>query len=281
MDQGTEPIRQDIDQIRASMTDKMERIEARIKGTVDETTHSVKRMVDVKHQISEHPWTALGISILAGIALGSMGESDSSHAEHRRTDDRTFDLNAAAAYERARSTSPYPANYGATGYGQYSAASYGQPGYEHASHGHSSTPAGGYSASSGTYQPAAAGSSSPPGPGHTTTSSNGPWSQTVAAAGGTWNASANQPPKPGIMDQISQQFGGEIEMLKSTAVSSLVGIIRDTIRQNFPAMHQEMERMRREHGASGAGSWTDAGSATSYGARSGHPEDTFRSNPSR
>lgn len=289
MDQGTEPIRQDIDQIRASMTDKMERIEARIKGTVDDTTTSVKRMVDVKHQISEHPWTALGISILAGIALGSMGESDSAPTEGR-TADRRYDLSSAAAYARGRDTSPYPPNYGATGYGQFSGASYGQPGYSQPFTSDSSHAAG-----SAPYQHA----------GTSSAATSGPWSQSMASgpAGGAWNTSAPQPSKPGLMDQVSQQFGGEIEMLKTAAVSSLVGVIRDTIRQNFPSMHQEIERMRREHGAPSTSTWSGATSSTSYGATSGadyahsaannpthvtgsyetktgHPEDTFRSNPS-
>src|SRR3712207_2880549 len=78
MDMRTEPIRQDIDQIRDSMTDKMEQIEAKIKGTVEDTTETLKRGLDVKYQVGEHPWAALGAAVLAGYALGSMGSSSSS-----------------------------------------------------------------------------------------------------------------------------------------------------------------------------------------------------------
>ena len=69
MDQGTEPIRQDIDAIRESMTDKIEQIETKIKGTVEDT----RRMVDIKYQVSQRPWAALGVSLLVGYTLGSIG----------------------------------------------------------------------------------------------------------------------------------------------------------------------------------------------------------------
>src|SRR5262245_25381872 len=72
MDKRTEPIRQDIDSIRDSMTDKMEQIESKIKGTVEDT----RRMVDVKYRVSQRPWAALGASILIGYALGSIGGDD-------------------------------------------------------------------------------------------------------------------------------------------------------------------------------------------------------------
>jgi len=70
MDQRTEPIRQDIDAIRESMTDKIEQIETKIKGTVEDT----RRMVDIKYQVSQRPWAALGVSLLVGYTLGSIGD---------------------------------------------------------------------------------------------------------------------------------------------------------------------------------------------------------------
>lgn len=72
MDQGTEPIKQDIAAIRDSMTDKMSEIESRVSGTVDQTVESVKRQFDIKHQVSERPWVAVGAAVLAGYALGTM-----------------------------------------------------------------------------------------------------------------------------------------------------------------------------------------------------------------
>src|SRR5436190_14331211 len=79
MDQRTEPIRQDIDSIRDSMTDKIEQIETKIKGTVEDT----RRMVDIKYQVSQRPWTALGISLLVGYTLGSIG-GDDTHTQSQR-----------------------------------------------------------------------------------------------------------------------------------------------------------------------------------------------------
>jgi hypothetical protein len=71
------------------------------------------------------------------------------------------------------------------------------------------------------------------------------------AAGGMWSSGQQQSSKPGVINQLTRQFGGEIEMLKTAAVTGLLGIIRDTVRQNFPSMHQEMERMRRDQGTTG------------------------------
>jgi ElaB/YqjD/DUF883 family membrane-anchored ribosome-binding protein len=78
----TEPIRQDIEAIRDSMTDKMEMIESKVKGTVDNTVQTVKRTFDVKEQVREHPWVAFGAAVATGYVLGSLGGS--SEPEPRR-----------------------------------------------------------------------------------------------------------------------------------------------------------------------------------------------------
>src|SRR6185503_10568279 len=100
MDQGTEPIRQDIDSIRDSMTDKIEQIETKIKGTVEDT----RRMVDIKYQVSQRPWTALGISLLVGYTLGSIGGDDTPAQPQRgepfRYYDQPNDDRARSARER-------------------------------------------------------------------------------------------------------------------------------------------------------------------------------------
>ena len=51
------------------MSDKIEQIETKIKGTVEDT----RRMVDIKYQVSQRPWAALGVSLLVGYTLGSIG----------------------------------------------------------------------------------------------------------------------------------------------------------------------------------------------------------------
>jgi hypothetical protein len=44
------------------------------------------------------------------------------------------------------------------------------------------------------------------------------------------------------------QFGDEIQLLKAAAITSVFGLIRDTVRQNLPALNQEVERMRSDRG---------------------------------
>ena len=236
MDNPTEPIRQDIENIRTSMTDKMEQIESKIKGTVTETTDSVKRMVDIRHQVSEHPWAALGLSVLAGYALGSIGES---RPEPARGPSDFQSYSMGAAYNQARG--------GAWG-------SYGQPmSYDTYSASSYDRPSGGWSSGSG-----APGYQMPPGNG---------WSSGSGAPNGMWQQ-PRQNAQPGVLDNLSRQFGDEIEALKRTAVTSLLGLLRDTIRQSFPGMHQEMERMRRERGYSG---YSGADSTMGYYSGSGYP----------
>jgi hypothetical protein len=87
MDQRTEPIRQDIDSIRDSMTDKIEQIETKIKGTVEDT----RRMVDIKYQVSQRPWAALGVSLLVGYTLGSIGGDDTRAQPQRGEPFRYYD----------------------------------------------------------------------------------------------------------------------------------------------------------------------------------------------
>ena len=195
------------------MTDKMEQIESKIKGTVTETNDSVKRMVDIRHQVSEHPWAALGLSVLAGYALGSIGES---RPEPARGPSDFQSYSMGAAYNQARG--------GAWG-------SYGQPmSYDTYSASSYARPSGGWSSGSG-----APGYQMPPGNG---------WSSGSGAPNGMWQQQPRHSAQPGVLDNLSRQFGDEIEALKRTAVTSLLGLLRDTIRQSFPGMHQEMERMR-------------------------------------
>lgn len=170
MDQRTEPIRQDIDTIRDSMTDKMEQIESKIKGTVEDT----RRMVDVKYQVSQRPWAALGASILIGYAIGSMGGSDDTPAPHQRGE--TIRYYGEPSDDRSRAT-----------YRSASAAQHQEP---------------------------------------------------------------RQPAKPGFLDQIMDQFGDEIELLKGAALTSVTGLIRDTVRRNLPALQQEVDRMRGQQSGS-------------------------------
>lgn len=173
MDQRTEPIRQDIDTIRDSMTEKMEQIETKIKGTVEET----RRMVDIKYQVSQRPWAALGASILIGYALGSIGGGDD-------RDDRP-------AQPRRGETIRY----------------YGEPSDDRS---------------------------------RAMRDSESHYRSAPAAQ----HQEASRQSKPGFLDQIMDQFGDEIELLKGAALTSVTSLVRDTIHRNLPALQHEVDRLR-------------------------------------
>lgn len=171
MDQRTEPIRQDIDSIRDSMSDKLEQIESKIKGTVDDT----RRLIDVKYQVSQRPWAALGVSLLVGYTLGSIGGDDQRTQPQRADSFRHYD---EPKDDRARSTRERDT--------ASRDAVFGQP------------------------------------------------------------ADTRRTAQPGMLDQLMDQFGDEFQMLKAAAVTSVIGLIRDTVRQNLPALDQEIGRLRSE-----------------------------------
>jgi len=174
MDQRTEPIRQDIDSIRESMTDKIEQIETKIKGTVEDT----RRMVDIKYQVSQRPWAALGVSILVGYTLGSLGGGDDTPAQPQRGE--AFRYYDQSHDNRARTEREHDTSARSNSFGQYT---------------------------------------------------------------DTRRAS-----EPGMLDQIMDQFGDEFQLLKAAAITSVVNLVRDAVRQNLPALDQELGRLRSEQG---------------------------------
>ena len=69
MDQRTDAIRQEIEQTRASMTEKLELIEARVQGTVED----VKETMTVQGLVRKRPWTMFGAAVFVGLLLGWRG----------------------------------------------------------------------------------------------------------------------------------------------------------------------------------------------------------------
>jgi len=169
MDQRTEPIRQDIDSIRDSMTDKIEQIETKIKGTVEDT----RRMVDIKYQVSQRPWAALGVSLLVGYTLGSIGGGDDTRSQPQRGEPFHYYVN-----DPTRSVS------------------------EHNNDAHSNSFA--------------------------------------------QHADTRHAAQPGMLDQIMDQFGDEFQLLKAAAITSVISLVRDAVRQNLPGLDQELGRLRSE-----------------------------------
>jgi hypothetical protein len=56
--------------------------------------------------------------------------------------------------------------------------------------------------------------------------------------------------QPGMIDQIMDQFGDEFQLLKAAALTSVISLVRDTVRRNLPALDQELGRLRSEQGGS-------------------------------
>jgi ElaB/YqjD/DUF883 family membrane-anchored ribosome-binding protein len=83
-------IRQDIEETRQSLTEKLETLENQVMGTVQharatveetidsvkstvsETVDTVKRTFDLEYQVGQHPFMAAGLAFLGGAAIGVM-----------------------------------------------------------------------------------------------------------------------------------------------------------------------------------------------------------------
>jgi hypothetical protein len=71
MDQRSDYIRQNIDDTRASLDEKLDTLETKARETFD-----------LKHQVSERPWMMLGAAVAAGYVLGSLGGNDEPQRWH-------------------------------------------------------------------------------------------------------------------------------------------------------------------------------------------------------
>jgi len=156
------------------MTDKIEQIETKIKGTVADT----RRMVDIKYQVGQRPWAAIGVSLLVGYTLGSLGGNDT-HAQPKRGEAFRY-YSEPSDDHRAHSARERDADTRGTSFAQHT--------------------------------------------------------DTRRAA------------QPGMLDQIMEQFGDEFELLKAAAITSVIGLVRDTVRRNLPALNEELGRLRSEQG---------------------------------
>lgn len=62
MDQRSDDIRQDIESTRAALDDKLDTLEAR-----------AREAFDLKRQVAERPWIALGAAVAVGYLIGNLG----------------------------------------------------------------------------------------------------------------------------------------------------------------------------------------------------------------
>jgi len=125
MDQRSDNIRQDIEQTRASLDDKLGMLEDKAQ----EVATKARETFDLKHQVNERPWMALGAAVAAGYILGSMGGEE--HSSPRWTGQNWSGSAINSASQGTWSTTPV-SNYShyssspAASYSSSPAASYSQ-----------------------------------------------------------------------------------------------------------------------------------------------------------
>src|SRR5919199_5805900 len=86
MDQRSDYIRQDIESTRASLDDKLDTLETKARQTFD-----------LKYQVAERPWMALGAAVAAGFVVGSLGGDNEPQRWHGQPI-TTTDYNQHVAY---------------------------------------------------------------------------------------------------------------------------------------------------------------------------------------
>jgi ElaB/YqjD/DUF883 family membrane-anchored ribosome-binding protein len=123
MDPQPDVIREQIEETRSSLTEKLETLEAEVKGTVQNAretvesakeavedtissvkqsvqnaTDTVKRTFDVPYQVNRHPFAMLGLSFLGGLALGAL--SGGRFSSGRRLADRMSEASVVPPQRR-------------------------------------------------------------------------------------------------------------------------------------------------------------------------------------
>lgn len=92
MDKRSDDIRQDIEATRASLDEKIDLLESKATEAVDKA----KETFDLKHQVAERPWVALGAAVAAGYVLGSLGGESSEEQRWHGQPATTVDYNSHA-----------------------------------------------------------------------------------------------------------------------------------------------------------------------------------------
>jgi ElaB/YqjD/DUF883 family membrane-anchored ribosome-binding protein len=246
MSEETDNIKHDIESTRESMTAKMEAIESKIMGTVDDvktsvntTVEQVKQTFDIRQQVHERPWTMFGASLVAGLVLGSLGGSDD--------DDYKGYSRKEYRYSPSSDAQQGARNYGNQG-GEYryysSSPSSSQSSYSNQGNEYRYSPSGAQSNYGG--------------------------QSSYGSQQNYNNQSSFGGQASGLMASISNQFGDELNVIKSAAITTVGNMLRDMIQQNLPQFGEQYERYRRQYGmadSNSTGSGATSGS-TSLGGSS-------------
>lgn len=89
MERDRERVRREIQEKKEAMAEKLEEITDRVDEARDRLRGALRKL-DVRYQVREHPWVALGLSVAAGYAV------------YRLTHIRLLDRVAARAFKRTR-----------------------------------------------------------------------------------------------------------------------------------------------------------------------------------
>ncbi len=201
MDPQPDVIRQQIEETRSSLTDKLETLEAEVKGTVqsaketvesakeavEETlstaketvqetistvketvqtaTETVKRTFDIPYQVDRHPFAMMGLSLLSGVIAGAL-------VGPRLSSGRRM------ARHMAEASREPPTREGAA--------------------------------------PASA------------------WSRLTGGG---------DPGRPGFVEKLADQLGGEVEKAKDLALKTIVGVVDNAIQRSIPVLGAAVEDM--------------------------------------
>lgn len=57
---------------RAALTEKLEMLEDRLRGTVEGAKTAVRQSVDLNYQVRQRPWVMVGLSVFVGYTLGRL-----------------------------------------------------------------------------------------------------------------------------------------------------------------------------------------------------------------
>jgi len=124
MAEDPDVIRQQIDETRSSLTEKLENLEGQVRGTVQEakatvegtiqsvkssvhdTVETVKRTLDVRYQTERHPWAMVGGSVLAGFVIGSLAGGRRSPGRRPGYGGAQYSLSSMAAPPPQRAAAP-------------------------------------------------------------------------------------------------------------------------------------------------------------------------------
>jgi len=198
MDHETEVIREQMDETRADLTQKLETLENKVLGTIEDTTNTVEKTVEsvkdaiegtvetVKESVAEtmetvretfdlpehvrnHPWLMFGGSVAAGFVAGHLF-SRFMPAEGRRF----FRRGHTPSLSTMASQPPEPPSYSPNG---------------------------------------------------------GRYEQPVSRPEPAYTPQAREEARPGIFGSLTNMFGAELNKLKGLAIGTALGLVRDTIKQ--------------------------------------------------